>query len=255
MKRLIGVLLALAWAGTAATAQAPDSHRAPDWLQKHGAQVKAGNPSCAVCHAQESCYQCHRGNPEVADSFPTAASGKAMNVTVRRHPPSNHTPQWATSHGNIASARPEACAGCHIRADCLECHRPNPAGTASFHPPGFLASHPQQAYTRDVSCATCHNTQSFCQTCHLQAGLTSNAPISRGYHDRATRFLGGHGPAARQSLESCVTCHVENDCLACHRQFNPHGPGFNPGKLEKRAEEMCRTCHGSTIPQASRRNP
>ncbi len=254
MKRLIGVLLALAWVGTAA-AQGPDSHRAPDWLQQHGALVKAGNPSCAVCHAQESCYQCHRGNPEVADSFPTAASGKAMNVTVRRHPPESHTPDWPTKHANLASARPEACAGCHIRSDCLECHRPNPAGTAKFHAPGFLTSHPQQAYTREVSCANCHNTQQFCQTCHLQAGLASNAPLSRGYHDKAARFLGGHGQAARQSLESCVTCHVENDCLACHRQFNPHGPGFNPGKLQKRAEEMCRTCHGSDIPQASRRNP
>jgi predicted CXXCH cytochrome family protein len=106
-----------------------------------------------------------------------------------------------------------------------------------------------------VSCANCHNTAGFCQACHQQAGLTADGAITRGYHDKVARFLGGHGQAARQSLESCVSCHVENDCLACHRQFRPHGPGFNPESMQKRAEQMCRACHGAAIPEASRRRP
>jgi hypothetical protein len=254
MKRLLAFGLLLAAAGTL-SAQVPSTHKAADFLEKHGGQLATQAATCAMCHAQEGCWQCHRGNPEVADAMPTAASGKAMNVTVQRRIPATHTPEFVNGHGNTAASRPESCAGCHIRQDCLECHRPNPAAAGGYHEPGFLTSHPQQAYTREVSCANCHNTAGFCQSCHQQAGLVADGAINRGYHDQAARFLGGHGQAARQSLESCVSCHVENDCLACHRQFRPHGPGFNAEAMQKRAEQMCRACHGSVIPEASRRRP
>ncbi|MDH4043781.1 MAG: hypothetical protein OEY20_04710 [Gemmatimonadota bacterium] len=251
MTRLLGIGLLLATASTL-SAQAPASHRAPDWLATHKTVVEAQRTTCAVCHAQESCWQCHRGNPQVAEGLPTAASGTGLNVQVQRRPPATHTPEFANGHGGLADSRPEACAGCHVRQDCLECHRPSPASAGGYHKPGFLTSHPQQAYSREVSCANCHNTGGFCTSCHKQAGLVANGPINRGYHDQAPQFLGGHGPAARQSLESCVSCHVENDCLTCHRQFNPHGPGFAPEKLQSRAEEMCRVCHGAAIPETSR---
>jgi predicted CXXCH cytochrome family protein len=254
MKRLLVIGLLIAGAGTL-SAQVPSTHNAADWLQKHGGLVATQAATCGACHAQESCFQCHRGNPEVAAALPTAAAGTSMNVQVERHRPASHTPEFVNGHGSTASARPESCAGCHVRQDCLECHRPNAAEAGGYHEPGFLSSHPQQAYTREVSCANCHNTGSFCQSCHQQAGLVSDGAINRGYHDKVALFLGGHGQAARQSLESCVSCHTENDCLTCHRQFDPHGPGFNPSAMQKRAENMCRTCHGATIPEASRRRP
>jgi hypothetical protein len=254
MTRLFAVGLLLGSA-SALAAQAPSTHQAPDFLRTHGALLETQRQACQVCHAQESCYQCHRGNPWVAEGFPTEASGSAMNVRVVRRAPASHTPEWTNNHKNEASSRSESCAGCHIRQDCLECHRPNPAGTGGYHAPGFLTSHPQQAYTREASCSSCHNPAQFCQACHTQAGLTAEGNINRGYHDRVTQFLGGHGQAARQSLESCVSCHVENDCLTCHRQFNPHGPGFNAEGMQQRAEEMCRACHGTAIPQTSRRRP
>ena len=58
---------------------------------------------------------------------------------------------------------------------------------------------------------------------------------------------------ARQTLESCVTCHTERDCLLCHsatagRHFNPHGPGFNAERLARRNPQTCSACHGRTIP-------
>ena len=34
--------------------------------------------------------------------------------------------------------------------------------------------------------------------------------------DANPAFLLGHGKAARQELETCVSCHVERDCLTCH---------------------------------------
>jgi hypothetical protein len=79
--------------------------------------------------------------------------------------------------------------------------------------------------------------------------------LQAGYHDAKRGFLLGHGPAARQSLESCVSCHAERDCMTCHatavqggRNFNPHGPGFDAERLRKRNPQMCSACHGAAIP-------
>jgi hypothetical protein len=83
--------------------------------------------------------------------------------------------------------------------------------------------------------------------------LRSNGPLHAGFHDANPGFLLGHGKAARQELETCVTCHAERDCLACHsaqggRRFNPHGPGFDAERLRRRNPEMCTVCHGEAIP-------
>jgi hypothetical protein len=74
-----------------------------------------------------------------------------------------------------------------------------------------------------------------------------------GFHDGKQFFLAGHGQAARQSLETCVGCHTERDCLTCHsaqggRRFNPHGPGFDGARLKRKNPEMCTACHGVSIP-------
>jgi hypothetical protein len=126
------------------------------------------------------------------------------------------------------------CAGCHVRTDCLQCHRPDAAaGPAGYHPIGFLQRHPAAAYSRETRCADCHNSGSFCQTCHATAGLVSTGPLDAGYHDASSTFSAGHGQAARQSLESCTACHAERDCLPCHSALG--GRRFNP-----RARVRCR---------------
>jgi hypothetical protein len=81
----------------------------------------------------------------------------------------------------------------------------------------------------------------------------ATGPLKAGFHDGARAFLVGHGQAARQSLETCASCHAERDCLTCHsaqggRRFNPHGPGFNPERLLRKNPEMCTACHGRAIP-------
>ena len=94
---------------------------------------------------------------------------------------------------------------------CLDCHRPNAADPSpGYHPAGFLTTHPAAAYTRDQSCADCHNQSQFCANCHLNAGLGSRDGLrGAGYHDAKAEFLLNHGQAARQNLESCVSCHSE----------------------------------------------
>ena len=74
--------------------------------------------------------------------------------------------------------------------------------------------------------------------------------------ERTTRNvrLTGAGEAllepARQALESCVSCHVERECLTCHSQvrgrgFSPHGPGFDGERLKRKNPGLCVACHAA----------
>jgi hypothetical protein len=227
----------------------PASHTRADFERSHAAQARASGASCATCHAQPSCTSCHVTLPRVAATLATHDPRPGVDTIGRRPPPSHATPNWEAAHGPLASARPQNCSTCHARSECLDCHRSDAAqGSGSYHPTGFLVRHPAQAYGRETSCASCHNTQSFCQDCHAQSGVTASARLSGGFHDARQAFALGHGQAARQSLESCVSCHSERDCLSCHsatrgRGFDPHGPGFDAARLKRKNPGMCVACH------------
>jgi Doubled CXXCH motif (Paired_CXXCH_1) len=233
--------------------RAPDSHRDPTFLQRHGAAVRANPRQCSTCHTQESCVACHAPSQRVARALPAGAPERGLGARPERRPPETHRDNFANRHASFAAATPGTCAGCHVRTDCLDCHRPNAAAAPGYHPAGFLTRHPAAAYARETRCGDCHNVGSFCATCHASAGLTSSAPLGAGYHDGNQFFSAGHGQAARQSLETCIGCHVERDCLTCHsavggRRFNPHGPGFDAARLRRKNPEMCTACHATAIP-------
>jgi hypothetical protein len=236
--------------------EAPASHDAAGFERQHGGPAKASPRSCATCHTQESCTVCHIA-PATRTVLAMHASGpgRGAGAAVERQPPSSHVLGFADRHAQVASAEEKSCSTCHVRTECLDCHRPDPGSGSQFHGANFLARHPTAAYNRETTCADCHNAGQFCSTCHLQSGLIAGRPLgtSAKYHDAKTSFLFGHGEAARRTLESCVSCHTERDCLPCHsslggRRFNPHGPGFDPERLQKRNPEMCRACHGLQIP-------
>jgi hypothetical protein len=236
--------------------EAPASHGSRDFLQRHGSAVDAaGGGRCSVCHTQESCTACHLAPPGSVRAIPAAAPGRGVGARLERRRPASHGVDFADAHAAPASAATQTCAGCHTREQCLDCHRPNAAAGGAYHPRDFLTRHPVAAYGQEVSCGSCHNTSQFCQTCHQQSGVVSSAPLGRkaDFHDAKQFFVAGHGEAARQSLESCASCHAERDCLTCHaalgaRRFNPHGPGFDAERLRKRNSQMCGACHGAAIP-------
>ena len=272
---------------------APPGHASPAFLRTHGRDAQRATATCAACHARESCTACHVGEPpRVIAALPTPGPGRAAGVHVERTPPPSHTREFMTDrHGSEGSARPATCETCHVRATCLECHRPAgeqgsdarssahaagqpngetqrngqaqpqaPGRAASarrsgFHPQAFLTRHPSAAYAREASCSDCHNPAQFCQSCHQQSGLVANARLgTAGYHDAFRGFSLGHGQAARQSLETCASCHAERDCTACHSsvaggfRFNPHGPGFNASRTRAKNPSLCVACHGRAIP-------
>ena len=245
----------------ATTLRTPASHGDAAFLNTHRKTASAKGATCSTCHTRDSCEQCHMAPvPNQVRSLAAAGAGRAAGAQVVRKEPVTHTASFRENHGPDASASPATCMGCHVRTQCLECHRPDPSGTnprEAYHPAAFLTRHPSEAWSRQANCSDCHNPGQFCQTCHLQSGLTagSNRLGGRGYHDAIPNFSLGHGQAARQSLESCASCHAERDCTACHSSvgggfgFSPHGPNFNSERLLKKNPSLCVACHGTSIPR------
>jgi hypothetical protein len=236
--------------------EAPEDHADPNFLRQHGGQARKESGRCAVCHTQQSCVACHVGSPASVQAIPIAGPGRGPGATIHRERPISHGQDFTKTHAEPASARPQTCSGCHARAECLSCHRPDAAeASPGFHPAGFLTTHPSAAYSRESSCSECHNQGQFCTNCHVNAGLVSPGRLrGTGYHDAKQSFLLNHGQAARQSLETCVSCHSERDCLTCHsavggRRFDPHGPGFDAATLKRKNPSMCTACHGLNTPE------
>ena len=236
----------------------PPGHLSPDFMRTHGREADRRSATCATCHTRESCASCHVGSvPGSVAALPPAAEGRAPGVHVTRAPPPDHTREFRERHGAEANARPASCETCHTRPSCLQCHRPEPGRKPGYHPPSFLTLHPSSAYSRDASCSDCHNPAQFCQSCHQKSGLVAQSRLgTRGYHDAFRGFSLGHGQAARQSLETCASCHAERDCTACHSavgggfRFNPHGPGFNAERMRSKNPSVCAACHGGAVPRA-----
>jgi len=240
--------------------EAPSSHEDPAFLRQHGRQVRKNAATCATCHTQESCLTCHVGSPASVKAIPVAAPSRGRGAQIVRKRPASHGLDFSKSHAAPASARPQTCAACHAQPACLECHRPSAADAPlGYHPAGFLSTHPAAAYSRESSCNECHSQTQFCTNCHVNAGLISPGRLRGiGFHDAKQAFFLNHGQAARQNLESCVSCHAERDCLTCHasaggRRFNPHGPGFDPGTLRRKNSQSCTACHGALIPNSPNR--
>ncbi len=239
---------------------APPSHDAQNFAAAHGRQAQRNPASCATCHTQPSCAACHVAPaPRAVTAMHLPGPGRAPGALLERRPPASHTVEFREGHAGEARVAARSCSSCHVREDCLACHRPDPGQPSggNYHPAGFLTNHPSAAFARQTSCSDCHNTQQFCASCHAQAGLGASRSLgTASFHDGKAAFILGHGQAARQSLESCVSCHTERDCTACHAaigrgfRFSPHGPGFDAERLRRRNPEMCAACHGSAIPRS-----
>ena len=232
---------------------APPSHESSNFIYRHGVQARNGARECRTCHTQESCTVCHVVGLRQVSALPEWEPGRGRGARIARSRPATHGPDFRGAHAALASAEPKSCTSCHTRTECLDCHRPTAASAGGYHPAGFLTRHPAAAYSRETSCADCHSPTGFCSDCHQQSGLVAGRTLRPGFHDAKQFFLVGHGQAARQSLETCVGCHTERDCLTCHsaqggRRFNPHGPGFDGARLKRKNPEMCTACHGASIP-------
>lgn len=256
--------------GRPATYPVPDSHRAEAFVDSHGPLARAPQATCGTCHARPSCATCHigRGAAEVINRLPAGQEPtpgvKLYRLTGRREGISRVTPMplvpavdttrfrvrvhavdFVENHRFSAAASRQTCQGCHTQRFCSDCHAGE--NRRAFHPLNFVTSHGADTYARDRECASCHNTEVFCRDCHKAVGLAAQGRNAAVYHNAQPQWLLQHGRAARQELQTCTTCHTQNNCMRCHATtgwgVSPHGPDFNASRLGKKAMAMCARCH------------
>jgi len=228
----------------------PASHTAGNFAITHGALAVESASDCAVCHDRTGCFTCHAGASHLPDAIlqiplPQEGGPRGVQFPEGRTPPF-HEGNFAVAHAAAASAGQPNCTTCHSESTCTSCHEGQ--GSPAFHPINFLTSHGPEAYGRVNDCSSCHNTEAFCRACHLGLGLDAVGEIGGAYHTDQTLWILSHAPAARQDLESCVSCHQQTDCLRCHSAqaglgVNPHGPDFNGSSISDRNKAMCTLCH------------
>ncbi len=224
----------------------PASHREAGWESLHATAARLEIGRCANCHARSGCRACHRerSNAEIA-ALPEAEPGDPRGVRLARVV---HAPWFETTHRVDAASAEATCSSCHRVDFCSSCHAS--ATAPVFHLPNFLATHGPQVYRREADCVSCHNTEVFCRACHASTGLAASDRLGVAFHTANPFWLVGHGVAARQALESCVTCHAQQSCMRCHStlgawRVSPHPPGFNARRAESANALTCLRCHRS----------
>jgi hypothetical protein len=240
----------------------PPSHAAPSFQIVHGTLASTRPTTCLTCHVRTDCEQCHSGGSDGAgalvdgamtrppsgrrDTMPAAAVAlavergrvgtRSVDSAAVRAAGLIHAPRAAAAH---ATARQEDARAARVS-------RPE----AAYHPPDFALRHSSLAYGRRMECSNCHEPRAFCADCHRQVGMQATGRLGPGFHDAEPLWLLRHGQAARQGLESCASCHRQNDCRQCHSQVgafrvNPHGPDFDARRAQKRNAAACFLCHPS----------
>jgi hypothetical protein len=162
----------------------PESHQRPQFGRTHGTLAAADPASCATCHTQPFCVQCH-------------------DAPAR---PVYHEPNFVMRHAADAWGRNQECATCHeVQVFCRSCHVQSGFGAqgrlnAGFHDaePVWLLRHGQAARQALESCATCH-AQRDCVQCHSQLGAFKVNPHGPGFDARR---------AWERSPGICLACHV-----------------------------------------------
>jgi hypothetical protein len=225
----------------------PPTHEDVDeWLETHGSE--AAREACATCHTQNDCRSCHIAPvPPVLETLPAREQVVAPGVGVMPHPPSSHGSVFFLDvHSGLAASDAGYCGTCHDDSFCVSCHAgPSDGG---YHPAGFVAQHSAYAFGRNAECANCHSSEAFCRECHAQSGLTGFGRLGPGYHNAGAFWVIRHGQAARQGLESCISCHEQTDCTQCHGvagafKVSPHSSDFDPERAWERSPRTCIACH------------
>jgi predicted CXXCH cytochrome family protein len=228
----------------------PPSHADRNWTTTHGAVARRDITTCDNCHTRPSCTSCHLSAPgtsgQVIAALPPARRGAAPGVSVMQIARTVHPPDFATRHGVAASSGALQCTQCHAATTCSSCHAGN--DSRAFHVRNFVERHAVEVFGGSGSCQSCHNTETFCRACHQQSGIASSSSMNAAFHNGQPMWILSHGQAARTGMESCASCHRQNDCVRCHSavggwRVNPHGPGFPANRLASRNAASCRWCH------------
>jgi hypothetical protein len=186
----------------------------PGFDRAHGVQARQSVKTCAQCHDQTFCAECHAAKTSAAKPsivFPEKVDARFI-----------HRGDFLSRHFIEARADGGACLKCHGQYHCRACHALNGLAvspdtnlrgriTRSAHPagwtkPGDPQHHGRQARQDIARCASCHDrgAQSNCVSCHRVGGI-GGSPHPRGWG------------WANKSME----CRTAGSCASCH----PGGQG------------------------------
>ena len=266
-----------------------------------GLATRADLPKMALClgchdgrQATNRCGACHLTEPDGRlrtnlASAATAATGLAAGTAPLV--PSGvlrgfdeHGPTFARDHAE-AGRDERYCLSCHKHSECVDCH----GGTVrpfDIHPSDYISLHGNDARRNTPDCSSCHRTQNFCISCHQRSGVAADAtggqpgvqarnPFGTGTQLKSFHPPGwvnesgapsGHAQQARRNIRSCVSCHREESCLACHSAnpvrgvgVSPHGPAFGGTArcraLSSRNKRVCLKCHTVNAPEIDCETP
>lgn len=191
-----------------------------DFLRLHGALARPSAESCAACHDQTFCADCHSGA--------TAPARQAVLFPEQVQRDFIHRGDFQSRHMIEAGANPASCRKCHGSAFCEACHtqrnltemsqklaafsgvaprNPHPAGWGIKGSGDF---HGTAARKNIVACAGCHDNGSdaVCILCHrVEAAGGIPMPTPNGPHPSS--FVSKHRGDDRTKRAMCMACHID----------------------------------------------
>jgi c(7)-type cytochrome triheme protein len=258
------------------------AQRGTDCATCHGDLSTVKRATMAQLPKEDVCLTCHDGqqaSDRCGTCHPSGTDGRLLtrvgdDATAPKLLPrgksargAEHDLAFVQDHAGISRASPELCGSCHDDGFCLDCHA-GPIRPLRIHADDYLAHHPIDARANTQDCSSCHQLQTECRGCHLRTGVTSTDGSESAFGvGSPLRFhpgdwsgppgtAQGHALPAQRNISTCVSCHTEDTCLACHAttgaatpglDVSPHGPGFSGSArcnaLESRNRRVCLKCH------------
>lgn len=173
---------------------------ANDYLGRHPEYARKSAKSCAQCHVESYCLDCHNKHEGLKPSLKYPEKVRANLI---------HRGDWETAHRFEAKLDASSCLKCHTPKTCNQCHLRRGVGargnqTHFKHPAGWMSKgsgkfHGDEARARIVTCASCHDRGGAgdCRTCHA-ASLGVN-PHPKGWNDKRLK----------KSHPMCAECHSQ----------------------------------------------
>lgn len=207
----------------------PENHRQANFKRDHRQLARVGSMdvSCASCHSQSFCADCH--SPA---SLLEIGSRDLMADPMPRGVPTDS---------------------------------PNKLQLQVAHSMNYRFTHGIDAKAKSSECYSCHSAQEFCAQCHAAGGNLAQGSFKPSWHlgpdfTRIGVGSGGgrHAEVARRDIENCMTCHDvqggDPTCMQCHtdadgiRGTDPktHPGGFrsgDEGSWHTDAGATCYSCH------------
>jgi len=171
-----------------------------DFRTDHDQIARAEPRSCAGCHEQRFCADCHAGSVKPMDFHPG---------------------DYVTLHAVDARRGVPDCSACHkSQRFCVGCHERSGVGVRAesgfdrtgvvgrFHRAGW--NHGIDAQKNLKTCTGCHR-EDFCVECHT----AEPARLGVSPHGPGWRGSGRCRALASKNQRMCLRCHIELDRVTC----------------------------------------